>query len=247
MDSLKHIKSLPVAIVIILASNLSAQSIDDFIGNWSGTETLNSTDESYEDNYISIQIEAGGDREGFHVYTSTSDFIYNQNLNWAYHYFGIDKDENQLIFYRRFVTPIGHLGFDEKRYDILSWDGESIVAEHNSQSGQTSHLIRVNLQSLGFDHIVTQYFSLNQNYPNPFNPSTTINLQTEIEVVGSLKIFDITGREIKILKEGTFSAGDHSYQWNGTNHFNQSVSAGTYIYRFMANDFVQSHKMVLLK
>ena len=102
----------------ISATNLSAQSINDFLGNWTGTESLTSPELTYENHNISVQIETGGDREGFHVYTSSSDFLYNENLSWAYHYFGFDKDVDQLIFFRRFITPIGSLGFDEKRYQI---------------------------------------------------------------------------------------------------------------------------------
>lgn len=247
MDSLKHFKTVSLTISYLLVANLSAQSIDDFLGDWLGTESLTSPHETFENHNVSIQIEPGGDRDGFHIYTSSSDFIYNESLSWAFHYFGLDKDEDQLIFFRRFVTSIGHLGFDEKRYDILFWDGNVVVAEYVSHNGQTTHLLRVNLQSLGLENNVASHFWLSQNFPNPFNPNTTIQIHADVQTVGSLTIFDLNGREIKTLKNGVFTSGNHTFQWNGTNQLNQPVSAGTYIYRFMADDFVQSHKMVLLK
>ena len=40
----------------------------------------------------------GGDRDGFHIYTSSCDFLYNEDLDWAYHYFGFDKEYTEVIF-----------------------------------------------------------------------------------------------------------------------------------------------------
>ena len=43
------------------------------------------------------------------------------------------------------------------------------------------------------------HFNLDQNYPNPFNPQTVINYQ--IPETGNVKltVYDLTGREVKIL------------------------------------------------
>ena len=90
-------KSVVIA-VSLTAWGLNAQTLSDFIGDWTGVEYLQSPTTSYENKSISIQISQGGDRENYLIYTSSSDFIYNQNLDWAYHYVGIDKLTNQLIF-----------------------------------------------------------------------------------------------------------------------------------------------------
>ncbi len=39
-------------------------------------------------------------------------------------------------------------------------------------------------------------YSLSQNYPNPFNPATVINYQVPKPGIVTLKVYDITGREI---------------------------------------------------
>ncbi|HIC37803.1 MAG TPA: hypothetical protein EYO80_08995, partial [Candidatus Marinimicrobia bacterium] len=110
-----YIKSAVIA-VSLTTWGLNAQTLTDFIGDWTGVENLHSTTTSYENKSISILISEGGDRENFLIYTSTSDFIYDQSLDWAYHYVGYDKMTNQLIFLRRWITPIGTIGFEEFLY-----------------------------------------------------------------------------------------------------------------------------------
>ena len=39
---------------------------------------------SYQNRNISIVISEGGVREGFYVFESSCDFLYNENLEWAY-------------------------------------------------------------------------------------------------------------------------------------------------------------------
>ena len=49
---------------------------------------------------------------------------------------------------------------------------------------------------------VPEKFDLSQNYPNPFNPSTKINFSLPIDSKVTLKVYDITGREISTLLNG---------------------------------------------
>ena len=127
-----YIKSAVIA-VSLTAWGLNAQTLIDFIGDWTGVENLQSPTTSYESKSISIQISQGGDRENYLIYTSSSDFLYDQNINWAYHYVGIDKLTNQLIFLRRWITPIGTIGFEELIYDIVEWNYDTFTAEYRTE------------------------------------------------------------------------------------------------------------------
>ncbi len=84
------------------------------------------------------------------------------------------------------------------------------------------------------------------NYPNPFNPSTIIYFETikseNIEIV----IYDILGREVKILYHGHHASGIDQIIWDGTNHYNQPVSAGIYLCRLKTKDNFKVSKMVLI-
>ena len=92
-------------------------------------------------------------------------------------------------------------------------------------------------------------FSLEQNYPNPFNPSTRIRYQLPVTSFVSLKVFDMLGREVAVLKEGVESAGWFSVQWHTDRY-----ASGLYLYRLTALDlksrlniFESTRKMLLLK
>ena len=90
-------------------------------------------------------------------------------------------------------------------------------------------------------NIPTSY-TLNQNYPNPFNPSTKINFTLPTQNNVKLTVYDITGKEVKELVNGEFSAGEHTVDFNAAN-----LASGAYIYRIQAGNFVESKKMVVLK
>ena len=90
-------------------------------------------------------------------------------------------------------------------------------------------------------------FSLYQNYPNPFNPVTRINYDLPIQGNVTITIHDILGRHIKTLVNQDQPAGHRSVIWNATNDQGNPVSAGVYLYKIQAGEFVQTRKMVLLK
>jgi len=241
-----YIKSAVIT-VSLTAWGLNAQTLIDFIGDWTGVENLQSPTTTYENKSISIQISQGGDRENYLIYTSSSDFIYDQSLNWTYHYIGIDKLTNQLIFLRRWITPIGTIGFEEFIYDIVEWNYNTFTAEYQSENGETHHEIIVAMSSLKLDEILPDKISLNQNFPNPFNPSTTISVKLDKGTSGTLVIYNINGQVVKTLYNGFISPGLTTFQWDGNDQAGLSMSGGTYFYRLFIDGYTQSQKMVLLK
>ena len=90
-------------------------------------------------------------------------------------------------------------------------------------------------------------FSLHQNYPNPFNPMTTLRYELPEDVLVNITIYDMMGRIVKTLVNGSQTAGYRSIQWNTANDNNEPVSAGLYLYTIQAGDFRQTKKMLLLK
>ena len=246
MISIKEIR-LIVIVSVLMTMPVSAQGLNDFLGTWTGVEDLESNSNTYSNRNITLTISEGGDREGFLVYTSSSDFLFNESLNWVYHYFSIDKDTDELIFHRRFITPIGLIGNQEIRYQILEWTGAVILAEYYSSNNNEFHQLRISQETLAGDILQPKDFYLGQNFPNPFNPSTTIQLEINKSGAGSINIYNINGEIVHYLFDGNFSIGTHEFQWDGTNNLGQPLSAGTYIYRLNIDGFSQSQKMVLLK
>jgi hypothetical protein len=58
-------------------------------------------------------------------------------------------------------------------------------------------------------------YDLSQNYPNPFNPTTRINYELPLDGKVSIKIFDISGREVATLVNEVKTAGYYSVNFNG--------------------------------
>jgi len=90
-------------------------------------------------------------------------------------------------------------------------------------------------------------FNLYNNYPNPFNPVTTLRYDLPEDALVNITIYDIMGRIVKTLINSQQNAGFKSIQWNATNDAGSPLSAGLYLYKIQADNFVQTRKMVLLK
>ena len=90
-------------------------------------------------------------------------------------------------------------------------------------------------------------FILHQNYPNPFNPVTTLRYDLPDNSYVNVTVYDMLGREVKTLVNSAQDAGFKSIIWNATNNQGNPVSAGVYLYKIQAGEFVQTRKMVLLK
>lgn len=85
--------------------------------------------------------------------------------------------------------------------------------------------------------------SLSQNYPNPFNPSTTIEFNLSKSSPVTLKVFDITGREVRsLVSNRMYTAGKHSIKLNASD-----LSSGVYIYRLEVAGEVFTRKLTLIK
>lgn len=85
------------------------------------------------------------------------------------------------------------------------------------------------------------------NHPNPFNPSTTISFALPEAEVVTLRVYDVRGRLVRTLADGSFEAGAHSVEWNGTDGGNSPVASGVYFYRLTAGGVDQTRKMLLMK
>jgi hypothetical protein len=85
-------------------------------------------------------------------------------------------------------------------------------------------------------------FSLSQNYPNPFNPSTKINFSVPSANYVDLRVYDILGREVKVLASKFVNAGEYEIEFDA-----KDLASGMYYYRLQSGDNVAVKKMTLVK
>ena len=85
-------------------------------------------------------------------------------------------------------------------------------------------------------------YALEQNYPNPFNPTTTIRYSLKETGKVSVRVYDVMGREVKVLVDGVQGAGEYSVVMDAT-----GLSSGVYVYQLRAGGLLLTRKMVLAK
>jgi hypothetical protein len=85
-------------------------------------------------------------------------------------------------------------------------------------------------------------FSLSQNFPNPFNAMTKIKYNLLKQGQVNITVYDILGREVKVLINEIQKPGGYEIYWDAVN-----MPSGVYFYRLVHPDFTESRKMVLIK
>jgi hypothetical protein len=88
---------------------------------------------------------------------------------------------------------------------------------------------------------------MNQAYPNPFNPVTVIGYQLSEDGPVGIAVFDLMGRKVKSLHEGSQTAGSYQAYWNGLNDAGERVPSGCYFIRMETGSISRVQKVMLMK
>jgi hypothetical protein len=91
------------------------------------------------------------------------------------------------------------------------------------------------------DGLPTRYW-LGQNQPNPFNPVTTIRFALPDPGRVTMKLYDVAGREARVLVDEELPAGWHRVVLDA-----QGLASGIYFCRMQAGEFTDARKLLLLK
>ena len=87
----------------------------------------------------------------------------------------------------------------------------------------------------------TEYRIYN-NYPNPFNPTTNIRFDVPKASEVTLKVYDLTGRQVRTLVSERKEPGTYTVNFNAGN-----LSSGLYLYRLQAGSYTEVKRMMLIK
>jgi len=208
----------------------------------------------YDDNHV---IAVGGDFEYGASMASSTD----AGVTWDY----ITFEQFGTALALSFRTPTEGwmpLGIGQKFLYTMNggqnWipfatpNGESIydVKFSNKRNGlavgQQGAILKFNTDYVGIANNGTglpNEIKLKQNYPNPFNPETIISFSLQKPEAVSLKIYDLLGKEVKVLIDGMMKPGEHKIKFNAA-----EIPAGVYYYALKtANGSSETKKMVLVK
>lgn len=132
-------------------------------------------------------------------------------------------------------------GLGNSRIFALSSD---TVYAATSNSGVLKYVSSIPIGITEWQSGVPEKYELKQNYPNPFNPSTTIKFSIPKAGNVTLKVYDITGREVReVLNNIQLNAGTITHNFDGS-----ELASGIYFYSLLIDgNLVDTKKMVLVK
>ena len=79
-------------------------------------------------------------------------------------------------------------------------------------------------------------------WPNPFNPRANLRSELPRAAVGRLAIYDLAGRLVTILREGSFPAGMHTNTWDAAGQ-----ASGAYLARLETDLGTVATRLVLVR
>ncbi|RMD92235.1 MAG: T9SS C-terminal target domain-containing protein [Calditrichaeota bacterium] len=87
-----------------------------------------------------------------------------------------------------------------------------------------------------------KYFELLPNYPNPFFNRTIIKWRQKRHALVVIKLYDINGKLVRILRNGTYSPGQHFVEFA-----TEDLSSGLYFCVLQSSEYSEKIKMIKLK
>lgn len=83
--------------------------------------------------------------------------------------------------------------------------------------------------------------------PNPFTGMSAIEFTLAREGDVTLGVYDLLGRQVKLLSRGKLAAGPHRFEWTGRDESGRRAPAGVYFVRFTAPGRSMEAKLVKLR
>jgi M6 family metalloprotease-like protein len=156
-----------------------------------------------------------------------------------------------------FTTAVGTKGLkveeDGHKLVFLSFPFENLDVSAASPNNQRTVIARVVEWFAGSstgvgDGETGHRLALGQNVPNPFNPVTKISFTVPAGAERvSLIVYDVAGRLVRTLVDGSLPAGPNTVSWNGTDASGRHLSSGVYFARLSTGGESVLSKMTLLK
>ena len=149
----------------------------------------------------------------------------------------VDKAKDSLAEYQ------AKYGFDEEGIFVLEDEIRRVTGERTKSAKNEA----------AFENIAETKISAEpaalalQAHPNPFNPTTKIVYALEHDQNITIRVYDILGREVATLFDGTMAKGTHSLVWDAKDKYGSSVASGVYLIHLRAGKDSKTVKVLFVK
>ncbi|MBN2565155.1 MAG: choice-of-anchor D domain-containing protein [Candidatus Eisenbacteria bacterium] len=89
--------------------------------------------------------------------------------------------------------------------------------------------------------------ALSHGSPNPFSERTALSLTLPASATALVEIYDVAGRVVATLADGSLPAGENRLTWDGVDSQGTRAATGIYFCRAQVGDWKQTTKIVLLR
>jgi hypothetical protein len=147
----------------------------------------------------------------------------------------VDHDGDLDLVFHFALAEVG-IGCGDSEVTLMgqTFDGQSIVGTDQIRTVPTAD------PSKDGDEVV-------QISPNPFNPTTTIDFMTREPQRVRIGVYDVRGRLVAELANGSYPVGRHAIEWRGQDAAGRAVSSGMYLFRIELGGQVHLRKALLIK
>ncbi|MCD4745669.1 MAG: T9SS type A sorting domain-containing protein [Bacteroidales bacterium] len=81
-------------------------------------------------------------------------------------------------------------------------------------------------------------------YPNPFTNSMSVKYNLNDAVNMTIQVYDMQGKLVKTIQDGSLNPGEHITTWDGTNNSGNEAAKGMYVMRVQTPNSGSSLKIM---
>ncbi len=126
-------------------------------------------------------------------------------------------------------------------YSVISINSIDEESEHTEEI-TIDAFGRLPKESLIDSSIIPVSYNLFNPFPNPFNPTSTVIFDLPENSYVSIKLYSITGEEVRTVVNEQMEAGRYPFLIDGN-----GLSSGVYLLRMVSNNFVSTKKIIMMK
>jgi len=177
--------------------------------------------------------------EGVCNFTLSFNFE-DSELNPEFMEFGFSPDDTTISAGENLTIDLVVEGKGNNRGGFYYFD-----VQIDTDNPQVTILIPVKMDlilNVDEEILIPDIYALTMPYPNPFNSSVIVSFSLPVVSQTSIVLYDLSGKQVRTLASGHFSAGNHTITMQG-----DELSTGIYFLRMEAGEFVRTRRLLLLR